>query len=139
MAAVWRVTEAFLDKQFARTGWVGNPRLFSGKIGDALDSNPLTRWWNNAFNGAPGFKWALSVVPLHGALTGKPPVENLDLNQSLALASTGVVWGYYSLLVLPRSWMLFAVSVALFSSNGWNVFRKIRYDRDMASKLKLVS
>lgn len=100
---------------------------------------------NVALNAAPTFKWGLSIVPLYGAITGKPPVENIDLNQSLctshpasaifppsqpcslALAGTGVIWGYYALLVEPKAYMLFAVSVALTMSNGWNAYRKFRY------------
>lgn len=45
-----------------------------------------------------------------------------------ALASTGVIWAYYATLVKPRADMLFIVSVALLGSNGWNVYRKLKYD-----------
>jgi len=44
-----------------------------------------------------------------------------------ALAGTGVIWGYYALLVEPKAYMLFVVSLALTASNGWNVYRKWQY------------
>jgi len=138
MAALWGRTEAYLDRVFAKTGWVGNPRIFSGKLGAVLDANPVTRWCNNALNAAPTFKWGLSLVPLYGAITGHPPVQHLDLNQSLALATTGIVWSYYALLVTPRADMLFAVSIALLCSNGFNVYRKMKYDREVAARPKVL-
>jgi len=83
---------------------------------------------NNALWAAPAFKWGLAIIPLYGAITGKPPVEDLDLNQSLALTFTGVVWAYYATLVTPRANLLLAVNLALFFANGNNVIRKFRYD-----------
>ncbi len=44
----------------------------------------------------------LAIVPLYGILEGKPAVKDLDLNQSLALSLTGLVWTYYGFLVVPR-------------------------------------
>ena len=44
----------------------------------------------------------LAIEPLYSALTGNPPVERLDLETSVALTSTGVVWAYYGLLVRPK-------------------------------------
>lgn len=41
-------------------------------------------------------------MPLYGILEGKPAVKDLDLNQSLALSLTGLVWTYYGFLVVPR-------------------------------------
>lgn len=41
-------------------------------------------------------------MPLYGIIQGKPAVQDLDLNQSLALAATGMVWTYYGFLVIPR-------------------------------------
>jgi hypothetical protein len=44
----------------------------------------------------------LAIVPLYGILQGKPTVKDLDLNQSLALSLTGLVWTSYGFLVVPR-------------------------------------
>lgn len=86
---------------------------------------------NHALNLAPMWKWGLAIVPLYGVFTNNPPVDKLDVNTSLALASTGVVWGYYSLLVRPRATALFFVSCALTGANGFNVVRRLRYERDL--------
>jgi hypothetical protein len=90
---------------------------------------PLFRKCNNALWAAPAFKWGLSIVPLYGILQGKPKVEDLDLKQSLALSFTGLVWSYYGFLVEPRADLLIAVNVALLTVNGYNVFRKLRYEQ----------
>jgi hypothetical protein len=44
----------------------------------------------------------LAIVPLYGIFEGKPAVKDLDLNQSMALSLTGLVWTYYGFLVVPR-------------------------------------
>jgi len=92
--------------------------------------NPTFAKMNNALWAAPAWKWGLAVVPLTAALTGKPSIEKIDLNNSMALAGTGAIWAYYSLLVRPKSIGLFSVSVALVLSNGWNVARRIKYDQE---------
>lgn len=46
-----------------------------------------------------------------------------------ALTGTGFIWAYYSLLVRPKSWGLFSVSVALIFANGWNALRRYNYDQ----------
>eukprot|EP00029_Vermamoeba_vermiformis_P011899 TRINITY_DN6708_c0_g1_i1.p1 TRINITY_DN6708_c0_g1~~TRINITY_DN6708_c0_g1_i1.p1 ORF type:complete len:145 (-),score=25.78 TRINITY_DN6708_c0_g1_i1:72-506(-) len=130
----WRAFETKLDTLFARTGMLGTTRLIGGKTGEALDKNPVTRWFNNVLNVAPLAKWGLSVMPLYGVFTGKPAAKDLDLNQSLALTFTGAVWTYYALIITPRSELLCAVNLALFSVNGYNVYRKMKYDRDFAAQ-----
>jgi hypothetical protein len=72
----------------------------------------------------------LAIVPLTAAITGKPSIEKVDLNNAMALAGTGAIWAYYSLLVRPRSIGLFSVSVALVLSNGWQVARRFKYDQE---------
>jgi hypothetical protein len=78
---------------------------------------------------APAWKWGLAIAPLYGIYLGVPAVENLDLNQSLALTFTGIVWAYYSMLIRPIGYLLFAVNIALLAVNGYNVYRRINYDR----------
>ena len=52
---------------------------------------------------------ALSIVPLMGLFTGNPPVEKLDLGQTVALFSTGVVWSFYATIIRPQ-WSMFGNS-----------------------------
>ncbi len=47
MAMAWRAFETKLDTFFARTGMLGTRRLIGGKVGEALDRNPVTGWFNN--------------------------------------------------------------------------------------------
>jgi hypothetical protein len=43
----WRAFESKLDATFARTGMLGTSRILTGKLGDRLDRNPVTAWFNN--------------------------------------------------------------------------------------------
>jgi len=125
MASAWATFES---RVFGR--WLANSRLIGSKWALSLEEkSKLFKWWNNCLNAAPAFKWALAIVPLSGALTGNPPVEKIDLKQSIALTSTGLVWSYYAMLVEPRAWLLLYVNIALLTANGWNVIRKVRYDQ----------
>eukprot|EP01087_Luapelamoeba_hula_P004941 TRINITY_DN1495_c1_g1_i1.p1 TRINITY_DN1495_c1_g1~~TRINITY_DN1495_c1_g1_i1.p1 ORF type:complete len:157 (+),score=12.78 TRINITY_DN1495_c1_g1_i1:40-471(+) len=91
--------------------------------------HPKLEPFNNVLLVAPTMKWSLALVPLYGAIQGKPTPEDIDLNQAAALTFTGAVWTYYSTLVVPKAYMLMAVNSALFAANGWNVFRRLRYDQ----------
>jgi len=119
----------FEQRVFGR--WLENTRLFGSKRALELEEkSKLFKWWNNALNAAPAFKWALAIVPLYSAVSGRPPVEKLDLKQSVALTATGAVWSYYAMLVEPRAWLLLYVNIALLSANGWNVYRKVKFDQN---------
>jgi hypothetical protein len=87
---------------------------------------------------APAWKWGLAITPLYGIIIGVPGVENVDMNQSLALAFTGVVWSYYATLVRPRANLLLAVNIALLGVNGYNVVRKYRYDQTVKAAAGVV-
>ena len=43
----WKSIELGLDNLFKKTGYLGNHKLFSGKIGKTLDSIPVVRWFNS--------------------------------------------------------------------------------------------
>ncbi|ELR16764.1 uncharacterized protein ACA1_382330 [Acanthamoeba castellanii str. Neff] len=104
---------------------------YHGVEGGVLLKGPF---WQNLAQKYPVFgkvNNGLAIVPLYGILEGKPAVKDLDLNQSLALSLTGLVWTYYGFLVVPRADLLIAVNVALLSVNGYNVYRKINYDKQM--------
>ena len=107
--------------------------LLRGKTFQALAAkSPLFAQMNNVLTLAPLWKWGLAIVPLTQVLTGKPAVENLDVNTSLSLAATGGIWAYYSTLIRPTAYSLMTVSVALFLSNGYNVYRRYIYEVNKA-------
>lgn len=91
---------------------------------------------NNVLFTGPAFKWTLSFLPLYQVLTGLPDVEKIDINTNAALAGTGLIWGYYALLVRPKSWGLFSVSCALLAANGWQCARRLKYNMDQDAKAK---
>jgi len=95
-----------------------------------MQRSPAFRRMNNALLAAPAWKWGLAIVPLYNAVTGVPSVDKLDINTSVALAATGMIWAYYGTLVKPKATALVAVSVALFLANGWNVYRRVAYELD---------
>jgi len=104
--------------------------LLRGRAFDFINKNPTLKGYNNALFLAPAWKWGLAIVPLAGVFTGNPPVENLDLNTSLALVTTGTIWAYYATLVRPKAWSLMTVSIALVAVHGYNIARKIKYESD---------
>ena len=81
----------------------GGVLLRGGPFTSLNQSSPTFKKFNNALTLAPLWKWGLAIVPLMGVFTGVPAVENLDVNTSIALASTGAIWAYYSTLVRPKS------------------------------------
>jgi hypothetical protein len=53
-----------------------------------------------------------------------------------ALTCTGLVWAYYSTIIQPQnagSRALCAVNLALLTVNGYNVYRKLSYERSKSS------
>jgi len=81
----------------------GGILLRGGPFTSLNATSPTFKKFNNALTLAPLWKWGLAIVPLMGVFTGTPTVENLDVNTSIALASTGAIWAYYSTLVRPKS------------------------------------
>jgi len=111
-------------------GVEGGVLLRGGPFDSLNANNPAFRKFNNALTLAPLWKWGLAIVPLMGVVTGVPAVENLDVNTSVALATTGAIWAYYATLVRPKAVSLGIVSVALFGANGYNVYRRWRYEQN---------
>jgi len=125
MASIWSRIESTFFKKYLK-----NPTMLSGPRWKKLEEKSrFFKWWNNALNAAPGFKWALSIVPLYGVLIGNPPVEKIDIKQSIALTFTGSVWSYYALLVKPTAYLLMACNLALLGVHGYNITRRVKYDQ----------
>lgn len=110
--------------------WVGNDRLFKCLI--PFERYGAVKFLNSAYNTAPLFKWSLSIVPLYGIISGRPSVEQIDLNSSSALFATGMVWFFYALLIQPQnagSRSLALVNMCLAFVNGYNCYRYLQYRR----------
>jgi len=74
---------------------------------------------------APTFKWALSLANLADI---DRPTDKISLSQVTALTATGVIWSRYSMVINPVNYNLMAVNIALGSSSGYHLFRKIKAD-----------
>mmetsp|Transcript_17092 Transcript_17092/g.28120 ORF Transcript_17092/g.28120 Transcript_17092/m.28120 type:complete len:144 (-) Transcript_17092:139-570(-) len=71
---------------------------------------------------APAMKWCLVIA---GLADLKRPVEKISLPQSLALASTGVIWARYSTQIIPVNYNLLAVNIFVGATGIYQVFRKL--------------
>lgn len=110
--------------------FVHNGRIFAGF--ERYETNAFVQWANSIYNVAPASKIALSVVPLYGAFVGNPPPEKIDRNTSAALCMTGCVWTFYATLIQPQnagSKALCAVNAAMGVVNGFNLYRRISWER----------
>jgi len=77
---------------------------------------------------APAFKWSLVVAGLSDYF--RPP-EKLSMNQSASLAATGMIWSRYSMVVIPKNWLLFSVNIALGVTGIFQVARILNYQRSL--------
>lgn len=136
------VAQQVIPKGFPKMlhGWVGNDKIFKCLV--PYEKYAVVKYLNSAYNAAPLFKWSLSIVPLMGIVTGTPPVEKIDLNSSIALTATGVVWFVYALLIQPQnsgSRALALVNICLATVNGYNCYRSISYKQSVKAKANVVN
>jgi hypothetical protein len=87
------------------------------------DAGPKT-----VFFWAPVFKWGLVIAGI-GDLTR--PAEKLSVQQSAALAATGVIWSRYSLVIKPKNWSLFSVNVFVAGTQLYQLYRAFSYQRSL--------
>lgn len=59
------------------------------------------------------------------------PVDQVSISQSASLATTGIIWSRYSLVVIPKNWNLFSVNVFVGLSGVYQVTRAWRYQRSL--------
>jgi mitochondrial pyruvate carrier 2 len=59
---------------------------------------------------APLMKWSLVGAGFSDMLR---PASKLSLNQSISLFATGAIWSRYSMVIVPKNYMLFAVNIFL--------------------------
>ncbi|XP_072035670.1 mitochondrial pyruvate carrier 2-like isoform X2 [Amphiura filiformis] len=94
----------------------------------------LKALWNHEaglktiFFWAPSWKWVLVFAGL--ADYARPP-EKLSLQQSGALAATGIVWSRYSLAIVPKNWNLFSVNVFVGFTGCMQLVRISLYHREL--------
>jgi len=77
---------------------------------------------------APAWKWALVFAGLSDYF--RPP-EKLSLNQSASLMVTGIIWSRYSMVVIPKNWLLFSVNISLGLTGLFQVGRILNYQRSL--------
>lgn len=46
---------------------------------------------------------------------------------NLAVSLTGVLWSYYSMVIIPRNWNLFSVNVAMGATGLYQLYRVTKY------------
>lgn len=74
---------------------------------------------------APNFKWALSINNL---LDWDRPTDKISLSMTSAMTLTGVIFMRWSFVITPVNYSLFFVNLALSSSSGYHLARKIKAD-----------
>merc|ERR1712062_720126 len=82
---------------------------------------------------APAWKWSLVIA---GIADYFRPAEKLSLNQSLSLTATGSIWSRYSMVVIPKNWVLFSVNFALAITGLIQCIRILHYQSSDEYKLK---
>ena len=76
---------------------------------------------------APTMKWGLVMAGL-GDLSR--PADKLSLTQTIALASTGVIWSRYSMVIKPKNWNLFSVNLFVGAIGIYQLGRIFRFRMD---------
>lgn len=97
--------------------------MLSSKIGvvssiAAMPAGPFyIHFW------APNFKWALSINNL---MDYDRPVEKISLSMTSAMTLTGVLFMRWSFVITPVNYSLFFVNLALATSSGYLLGRKVK-------------
>lgn len=73
---------------------------------------------------APLMKWSL-VAAVFGDMLR--PANKLSLNQSFSLFATGAIWSRYSMVIVPKNYMFFAVNIFLAFVGGQQIARIAYY------------
>lgn len=94
----------------------------------------LQPFWNHAagpktvFFWAPVIKWGLVAASI-GDMTR--PADQLSMQQSAALACTGIIWSRYSLVIKPKNWGLFSVNLFVGFTNLYHCYRAYKYQQSL--------
>uniref|UniRef100_A0A7S1LR84 Mitochondrial pyruvate carrier n=1 Tax=Alexandrium catenella TaxID=2925 RepID=A0A7S1LR84_ALECA len=74
---------------------------------------------------APNFKWALSINNL---MDYNRPTDQISLSMTSALTATGLIFMRWSFVITPVNYSLFFVNLALSTSSGYHLARKVKAD-----------
>ncbi|XP_030241434.1 mitochondrial pyruvate carrier 2 isoform X1 [Drosophila navojoa] len=70
-------------------------------------------------------KWGLVLAGI-GDLVKRPP-QNVSLNQSGVLATTGLIWSRYSVVIIPKNYSLLAVNLVVFLTQGFLIAKHLKW------------
>ena len=124
-------------------------RSFASRV-DSLISGRLSETMRGRYNHpagpktihfwAPTWKWALVFAGIGNyfrfffenfwrvlTLVFCRPADKLSLNQSASLTATGFIWARYSMIIIPKNYVLFSVNVALGLTGLMQVMRVLHY------------
>jgi len=109
-------------------------RLYAAMVGIATPFVPLKLMplWNHAagpktvFFWAPVFKWGLVLAGLNDL---RRPADQLSIGQSASLATTGVIWSRYSLVIIPKNYGLFSVNVFVALTQILQLYRAFTFQK----------
>jgi hypothetical protein len=101
---------------------MANSKSLPGRV-TALAAHPAGPFYIHFW--APNFKWALSINNL---LDYDRPVEKISLSMNSALTLTGCIFMRWSFVITPVNYSLFFVNLALSSSSGYHLARKVKAD-----------
>ncbi|XP_037460486.1 mitochondrial pyruvate carrier 4-like isoform X2 [Triticum dicoccoides] len=96
-----------------------------------MASSKLQAFWNHPAGPktihfwAPTFKWGISIA---NVADFAKPHEKISYPQQAVIACTGIIWSRYSMVITPKNWNLFSVSVAMSGTGLYQLSRKIRKD-----------
>ena len=79
---------------------------------------------------APLGKWALVIA---GLADINRPVEKISVQQSVALAATGLIWSRYSTQIIPKNWSLFTVNLFVGATGIYQLARIYNHRQEQAA------
>ncbi|XP_023173420.1 mitochondrial pyruvate carrier 2 [Drosophila hydei] len=82
---------------------------------------------------APLGKWGLVLAGL-GDLVKRPP-QNVSLNQSGVLATTGLIWSRYSVVIVPKNYSLLAVNMVVFLTQAFLIGKHLKWKSENTSQV----
>ncbi|XP_039965605.1 mitochondrial pyruvate carrier 2-like [Bactrocera neohumeralis] len=114
-------------------------RIYNGMIGTADKFVPTSMrplWEHPAgpktvFFWAPICKWALVIA---GIGDMNRPAHSLSLNQCAVIATTGIIWSRYSLVIIPKNYSLFMVNMFVATTQLYQVARALNYQYGLKDK-----
>lgn len=105
--------QAIAFKKFASKPWIQDKIMHP--------AGPFT-----IFFWAPTFKWALVIANIADMAI---PVEKISMNQQAAVALTGCIWAKYSMVIIPKNYVLFAVNIWMAATGITQISRRFLWEQ----------